>query len=316
VSVSWDLRHLECFLAVAEERHFRKAAEHLHLSPASVSEAIAELERRLGGRLFDRSTRSVRLTQFGARFLDDVWEPYQQLRQAYKSARARSGDRVGIAIAYTPELGNLFLPAVLAHAPRIGDATSAAVRLLMMHTSQQIREIEDGAVDIGLCWSAAVRHPMTLVSLAEIPVVAVLRKDDPLAAWSEIPLVELRNRRVLAVPGHDNPFIESRRRAGFFEAGVVTPYVDEVLRYDELAVQVAAGEWVGLHPATLALTNRIPGIVFRRVIEPTLHETICALTRVQPRHPDVDAVAATLAKTAVDLTGDRLRALITPDASV
>ncbi|MEH0421420.1 LysR family transcriptional regulator [Streptomyces sp. B21-083] len=305
MSASWDLRQLECFLAVAEERHFRKAAERLHLSPASVSEAVATLERRLGGRLFDRSTRRVRLTPHGARFLDDVREPYEQLRRAHESARARSKDRAGVALAYTPELGLLFLPSLLS-------SPTVAFRPRLMHTPQQIREIEDGTVDLGLCWSPAVRRPLTAVPLCEIPVVAVLREDDPLAAAPEIPLGELRNRRVLAVPGHDNPFVESHRRAGFVEAGVITPDLDEVLRYDELAVQVATGNRVGLHPATLALTNRIPGVVFRRVVEPSLYETICVMTRVPAQHPDVDAVLNALSQTAAELDGDRLGTLLAP----
>lgn len=314
MSVSWDLRHLECFLAVAEERHFRKAAERLHLSPASVSEAVAGLERRLGGRLFDRSTRRVRLTQYGARFLDDVWQPYQQLRLAHESARARSKDHTGITIAYTPELGRLFLPSLLAQAPHTADPAAAALRPLLMHTAEQIREIEDGAVDIGLCWSAAVRQPLTAVSLCEVPVVAVLREDDPLAAGPEIPLAELRNRCVLATPGHENPFVADRRRVSFTQAGVVTPIIDEVCRYDELAVQVAAGNRVGLHPATLAVTNDIPGIAFRRIVDPGLYETICALSRAPVTHPDADSVLATLAATADGFTHDRLQPLLMPGA--
>ncbi|HEY0935256.1 MAG TPA: LysR family transcriptional regulator [Trebonia sp.] len=61
-----NLRQLECFLTVAEELHFARAAERLHLSPASVSEAIGALERRVGGRLFVRSTRRVSLARHGA----------------------------------------------------------------------------------------------------------------------------------------------------------------------------------------------------------------------------------------------------------
>ncbi|WP_410676552.1 LysR family transcriptional regulator [Amycolatopsis sp. cmx-4-68] len=69
-----NLRQLECFLAVADELHFARAADRLHLSPASVSEAIAALERRVGGPLFDRSSRRVSLTAHGLRFGEDGLE--------------------------------------------------------------------------------------------------------------------------------------------------------------------------------------------------------------------------------------------------
>ncbi|WP_435284924.1 LysR family transcriptional regulator [Streptomyces sp. NBC_00063] len=312
MAASWDLRQLECFLAVAEERHFRKAAERLHLSPASVSEAVAGLERRLGGRLFDRSTRRVRLTAHGERFLDDVREPYQRLRRAHEAARARSRDREGISIAYTPELGTLFLPALLAAAPRSVPSTALAWRPLLMHTAEQIREIDDGSVDVGLCWSAVVRRPLKATVLCEIPVVAILREDDPLAARAEIPLAQLRDRRVLVTPGYDdNPFLESRRRADFAQAGIATPNVDAVQRYDELAVHVASGERIGLHPATIAVTNSIPGIVFRPVVEPTWHETICVLTHSVSPHPDVDAVVTALTDAVEELRDSRLSSVAT-----
>jgi hypothetical protein len=99
---------------------------------------------------------------------------------------------------------------------------------------------------------------------------------------------------------------------GFVEAGIVTPDLDEVPRYDELAVQVATGNRVGLHPATLSLANHMPGIVFRRVVEPSLYETICVLTRLPAQHPDTDTVLNALTHAAAELDGSRLDPLLTP----
>lgn len=297
---SWDARELECFLAVAEHKHFRRAAGHLHLSPASVSEAIARLERRLGGRLFDRSTRQVQLTEHGERFLHDVREPYRRVLQAHESARARTRQRDCVVIACTPELGHLFLPSLLAYAPRAeGDAPPW--RPLVMHTADQLREIKSGAVDVGLCWSVTAQEPLAAVALADVPVVAVLREDDVLAAWSELPLAELRDRRILVTPRQDNAFIETRRWSGLLEAGLTDVDLAEVGRFDELVLQVAASDRVGLHPGTLPLSNRIPGVVFRRVVSPDLTETICAVTHSAPRHPAVGIVLSRLAETAAEL---------------
>ena len=61
-----NLRDLECFFAVADEQHFRRAAERLSVSQATVSQAVRRLEGELGGVLFDRSTRLVTLTPLGA----------------------------------------------------------------------------------------------------------------------------------------------------------------------------------------------------------------------------------------------------------
>lgn len=65
-----ELRHLRCFMAVAEELHFARAAERLHIEQSPLSRAIKELEEDLGAQLFVRTTRSTRLTRAGRMFLE------------------------------------------------------------------------------------------------------------------------------------------------------------------------------------------------------------------------------------------------------
>jgi len=67
-----DLRHLRCFLGVAKELQFARAAERLHIEQSPLSRAIKELEEDLGAQLFVRTTRSTRLTREGKLFLKHV----------------------------------------------------------------------------------------------------------------------------------------------------------------------------------------------------------------------------------------------------
>jgi len=67
-----ELRHLRYFVAVAEELHFRKAAERLHVAQPAVSEQIRKLEQELGVRLFDRTQRSVALTTAGTALFEEA----------------------------------------------------------------------------------------------------------------------------------------------------------------------------------------------------------------------------------------------------
>jgi len=293
------LRQLECFLAVAEELHFGRAAQRLRLSPSSVSEAVAALERRLGGQLFERTSRTVRLTDGGATFLREVREPFERIVRAHQTVRADLLRRREVVIAHTPELGHLVLPLLLPARAR-GEPAEGERRWrpVLMHTPEQIRGVEDGTVDIGLCWSVLVEPPLQTTDLAEVPIVAVLREDDPLAAADTVSLPALRTRPLLVTPRKDNPYIDSLLQAAFLEAGVPQSHVEEIERYDELAVHVASGARVGIHPGTIAAVNRIGAVVFRPLVDPAPSVTIRALTRT-----DHDAAARALLDTLVTVVG-------------
>src|SRR5260370_16762230 len=77
-----SMRELECFVAVAEELHFSKAAKRLHMSQPPLSRQIQSLERKLGVQLLKRKTRLVQLTSPGRSFLNDAREPLHSLYPA------------------------------------------------------------------------------------------------------------------------------------------------------------------------------------------------------------------------------------------
>jgi DNA-binding transcriptional LysR family regulator len=273
-----NLTHLECFLAVADELHFGRAAERLHRSPASVSEAVAALERAVGGALFARTSRRVRLTEHGRWFLGEVKEPYTRIAEAYRTAPERGRGQRRIRIAHTPELGNLLLTG-LSTAPSLRDnPVTGRWKPVLMHTRQQLPAVRAGTVDIGLCWSARTSPPLRGITLRDVPLVAVLRSDDPLAAEPAVRLERLRGRVLLTVPRRDNAFVTSRLRHAFADAGLDASDVQEVPRYEDLVLQVTSGGLVGLHAATVALTHHVPDVVFRP-IDPTMDMTIRAVVR-------------------------------------
>jgi DNA-binding transcriptional LysR family regulator len=83
-----EQREIEIFLALAEELHFGRAAERLHVSTARVSQTIRKLEARIGGQLFERTSRRVDLTPIGQQLHDDLQPAYQQIQQGVERAIA------------------------------------------------------------------------------------------------------------------------------------------------------------------------------------------------------------------------------------
>ncbi|MBO2449622.1 LysR family transcriptional regulator [Actinomadura barringtoniae] len=92
-----ELRDIEIFLTLAEELHFGRTAERLHVSQARVSQAISQQERRLGGALFDRSNRrQIRLTPLGRQLRDDLHPIYEGLRDSLERARLAAQGVTGV----------------------------------------------------------------------------------------------------------------------------------------------------------------------------------------------------------------------------
>lgn len=104
-----ELRHLRCFIAVAEELHFARAAERLHIEQSPLSRAIKELEEELGVKLFARTTRSTRLTRAGNLFLEHVPRVFTAMQQARDSVKAARINRAYVHTALKPLLPALLL---------------------------------------------------------------------------------------------------------------------------------------------------------------------------------------------------------------
>lgn len=123
-----ELRDIEIFLTLAEELHFGKTAERLHVSAARVSQAIKKQERSVGAALFERTSRNVRLTPVGEQLRKDLQPIYHGLLESMERARLAADGKTGVlriglissnAFDLRPPLGSLphALPTVRAEDP-------------------------------------------------------------------------------------------------------------------------------------------------------------------------------------------------------
>jgi DNA-binding transcriptional LysR family regulator len=187
VDASIELRQLRYFVAVAEELHFGRAAERLHMSQSPLSRAIRELERDLGVMLFVRTTRRVELTHAGSLLLERSRRALAEIDGAIADARAsaQSEDDV-VAIGYGPFSGSVV--------SRIAEALEAeqpdlSVRLMEEVTPDALRRVgahELAAAVVMESPVAARRHGVRIDALKDEPLLAALPESHPLAGEAVI----------------------------------------------------------------------------------------------------------------------------------
>jgi DNA-binding transcriptional LysR family regulator len=185
-----DARRLEVFRAVAGQRSFTRAALELHLSQSAVSQQVAALESELGGPLFDRSRRRVRLTPAGAALLDRadaLLGGFAEARRAVAAARgAVEGD---LRVSASLTIGTYVLPAPLARLGRRHPALRLQVTI--DNSERVVAALRSGAADVGFIEDEADRAGIAVTPVRDDELVLVAPAGHRLAAFAEVPLEEL-----------------------------------------------------------------------------------------------------------------------------
>ncbi|HBO3150612.1 TPA: LysR family transcriptional regulator [Pseudomonas aeruginosa] len=257
-----ELRHLRCFLAVAEELHFARAAERLHIEQSPLSRAIKELEEELGVMLFARTTRSTRLTRAGKLFLEHVRRVFAALEQARDSVKAAANGfhgqlRVALSDGITPSRLSAFLALCRQEEPEV------EIRLFEVPLSQQIKGMHDDLYDVGFAQSDEVGDSIVATPVWRDPLMAAVPARHPLLAYKRIPLDELlRYPLVLGDPqvceGHARHVDRVLRRMD------TEPLIAErVGTCDLMMALVSAGFALGLASSSHIIASREPGVVAR-----------------------------------------------------
>ncbi len=257
-----ELRHLRCFLAVAEELHFARAAERLHMEQSPLSRTIKELEEDLGVQLFVRNTRSTRLTGAGKLLLEHVPRVFAAVHQARDAAKAGAHGYHGqLRIALSDGITPSRLPVLLAQCRQ--EEPEVEFRLFEMPLSQQIKGLKDDLYDVGFAQSDEVGEGLVAEPAWSDPLMVAVPAQHLLAAHRRIPLDEvLQYPLVMCDPqvceGH------ARQVARVLRGASREPLVAEhVASLDLMMALVSAGFALGLAGGSQLAVNRHPGVVAR-----------------------------------------------------
>jgi DNA-binding transcriptional LysR family regulator len=257
-----ELRHLRYFVAVAEELHFRRAAERLHVAQPAVSEQVRKLEEELGVRLFDRTQRSVSLTHAGGALLEEARRVLQQAEVAQMAARnARDRATTWLRIGYPPDL----LPACVSRAMQHFAASAPRVEI-SLETGPAIRLI--GEVRAQRLDAVVVGLPAPTSGLRAAPaghqrIVAALPVTHPRAVAPAISLERLAPERLIVLPRDTNPAFHNAITSICRDAGL-SPTLAEVAepQVEHALLAVASGAGMALLPESAAERHVAAGVRF------------------------------------------------------
>ncbi|GLY36899.1 LysR family transcriptional regulator [Amycolatopsis sp. NBRC 101858] len=277
-----DLRKLRYFVAVAEELHFGRAAERLHIAQPVLSRQIRALEGELRAQLFVRDKRSTSLTEAGRQLLEDA-RPLLASASALRR-RVATAARGTFTVAFMP--GITVTDAVRAFSSRYPDVS---VELLRTTWDDQTEVLHDGRADVSVVRLPVDRRGLSVRPLFSEPRVAVLRTDHRLAGKESVLVGDLAGEHLLndpdAVPEWRDVAVELRDGAAPRWRGFRS--VEEKLEH------VAAGRGIAVIPRSTSAYYTRPDLAHVPVEDLPPNE-VCLAWVAARRSPLISAFAEAL----------------------
>ncbi|WP_017314810.1 LysR family transcriptional regulator [Mastigocladopsis repens] len=255
-----ELRHLRYFVAVAEELHFGRAAERLHMTQQPLSQQIRQLEDELGVLLFHRTKRQVQLTEPGKAFLVEARQILLKAAQAVEIARqVAQGESGRLKVGFSGFATYSVLPQAL----RIFREKFPRVELELeeMTTSAQVQALQEQQIHLGLMIPPIPDASLTLEPILKEPLVVILPETHLLATQVELALPMLANESFILVSRHLEPGYYDQCISLFQQAGFSPKVVQKASQKQTILGLVSAGMGVSLAPASIRNIHRA-GVVY------------------------------------------------------
>lgn len=261
-----ELRQLRYFVAVAEQRHFGRAAEELNLSQSPLSQQIRQLERELGTDLLTRTTRRVDLTQAGHAFYADAVAILADLERARARVEAIGAGWSGVVrVGFTGSASYHHLPAVArlvrTHLPEVQLQLSSELL-----TPAQEEALVESRLDIGLLRPPLHQQGLTCRTVAVEPLVLAVPAGHRLAGAARVSVADLGGEVLLTYPGGARSVVRAAVESALHRTGTTVSAVQEVEQTSSMIALVVAGLGVALVPDAVRALN-LDGVVYRPVVD-------------------------------------------------
>jgi DNA-binding transcriptional LysR family regulator len=250
-----EFRHLRCFLAVADSLSFHRAATQLDLSQQQVSQTVLSLEVIVGARLFERTTRTVALTEAGATLLARANELLEQLDRAITETQLSAGGRIGqLILGIAGGTAESRLPRVFSEFRRQFPRIYLDIRL--QSSGAQMEALVRGEIDAGFAISPLPRRDVCLDTLCRTGFVLQV----PASLYSRMRrrhLSDYRDQPFIALATSVSPGYAARCQLLFEEAGFTPKIVQHADNRQTIMTLVSAGVGVSVAPALIQGSQRV-----------------------------------------------------------
>ncbi|MCC6317592.1 MAG: LysR family transcriptional regulator [Gemmatimonadaceae bacterium] len=248
--MSFELRHLRYFVAVAEELHFGRAASRLGIAQPPLSQQIQALEKALGVRLLERSRRHVALTPAGAQLLGDARRVLRDVREAATAARrAARGETGTLSVAFAASVMFLALPRIIRRFREQFPGVHLELRELA--TGPQLAALRSGELDVGFLRQPPPDPMLVTETVMTEPLMIAVSRRHPLATRRRLVLKELATQDFVLFPSDLAPGLHAQVLSLCTAAGF-TPGIRQVSRelYTTVSL-VEAGMGVTIIPSSV-----------------------------------------------------------------
>ncbi len=215
---------LECFMAVAENLSFAKAAEVMNISQPAITHQIKSLEALLGVQLFTRTTRTVKLTEAGEILINDAEKIIDLSVQTINRFKNYSDyDITTITIGFSSYV--LMFPITPALKEVMAEYPHVHPSLKLISTPMQARLLEEESIDILFSFEDSINnHNIKYKELCRIPIVATCSKNHPLASREKIDIKALQNENLILIRPNQIPTKISEMQGRFMEGHQFTDF--------------------------------------------------------------------------------------------
>ncbi|SHM06520.1 transcriptional regulator, LysR family [Bradyrhizobium lablabi] len=293
----FDLSQLRCFVTVAEELHFGRAAARLNMTQPPLSRQIQVLEHIVEAPLLERTSRSVRLTPAGRSFLPEAKRILRLAESASQVARRIATGKAGsIKIGFTAATAYGFMPELVAACrTRLPEVD---LSLKEMVSGDQLEALASGQIDVGLLRPPVARSEFASIRVVAEPLLAAVPEAHPLAAVEIVAPKDLDGQPFVMYSPYESRYFHDLLVTQFTRADILPRYVQHLSQIHSILAMVRAGLGLAVVPEAAASLN-FRGVTLRplRLRAPALVELFLVWRREHenPLLPSLIEIAGGLA---------------------